>query len=212
MKILTTALACSMALGVLAADTGEAIAKSQGDLIMRARGISFQTDTNGTTDALGGDAQTSDDYVPELDFTYFFTDNIAAELILATTKHRVKVEDSSAGELDLGTVWALPPVITLQYHFLTDQAFSPYVGAGINYTITFNTSPGRSVNDVDYSDEFGYALQVGFDYALDETWMINMDIKKVYVDTDIRVNGGTINANGTDLDPWIVGIGVGYTF
>ncbi|NMM42927.1 OmpW family protein [Rhodospirillaceae bacterium KN72] len=205
-----TGICLALALGV--ADGGVAMAKGEGDFIMRARGIAFLTDTDGTTDALGGSAETSDDYVPELDFSYFFTDNIAAELILATTKHKVKVENSSAGDVDLGTVWALPPVLTLQYHFMPKDTFSPYLGAGLNYTIMYNADKSAGINDIDYSDGVGYALQAGFDYQLDDHWMINADIKKVFVDTDIKVNGGTINANDTALDPLIVGIGIGYNF
>ena len=40
----------------------------------------------------GADVDISTSFVPELDFTYFFTKNIAAELILGTTKHNVDVE------------------------------------------------------------------------------------------------------------------------
>lgn len=86
-----------------------ALAKDAGDIRVRLRGIGFLTDTDGTTDALGGSARTSDDHVPELDVTYFFTKNIAAELIAATTKHRVYVDNSTGGNLDLGSVRALPP-------------------------------------------------------------------------------------------------------
>lgn len=189
------------------ANAGEA-----GDILVRLRGIGFMTDTDGTTDALGGSASTTNDYVPELDFTYFFTKNISAELILATTKHKVKVKDSTGGDLNLGTVWALPPVLTLQYHFNPDGKWKPYIGAGINYTITYKHGTGPSVQNVSYSDEFGYAFQAGIDYQIDNKWSVNFDLKKVFVSTDIKANGGAVNAKGTDLDPWVIGIGVGYTF
>lgn len=189
-----------------------AFAKDAGDIRLRMRGIGFITDTSGTTDALGGDARTSNDYVPEFDITYFFTKNIAAELIAATTKHRVYVDNSTAGRLDLGSVRALPPVLTLQWHFNPDGQWSPYVGAGINYTITYAASTGPSVTDVKYSNEFGYAFQAGLDYEIDEKWSLNMDVKKVFVDTDIVANGGGVNAKGTNLDPWVIGFGFGYTF
>ena len=197
---------------LLLSSAGDSQAKEKGDWVARLRGLAFVTDTDGTTDTLGGAARTSDDFIPELDFSYFFTDNIAVELILATTKHSVEVKNSTAGDLDLGTVRALPPVLTLQYHFRPKEAFSPYLGAGVNYTIMYDTERGRSVNSVDYSNEFGWALQAGMDYQFAENWMLNVDLKKVFVSTDITVNGGAINANDTDLDPWIVGIGVGYRF
>jgi outer membrane protein len=197
---------------IAATSVGAAWAKDAGDLRVRLRGIGFMTETDGTTDALGGDARTSDDYVPELDFSYFFTKHIAAELILATTKHRVYVDNSSSGNLDLGSVRVLPPVLTLQYHFNPDGKWSPYVGAGINYTVTYGASTGPSVNDVKYSNEFGYALQAGLDYEIDDVWSLNFDVKKVFVDTDIVANGGSVNAKGTALDPWVIGLGFGYTF
>ena len=197
---------------VLLLQVGDGFAKAKGDWIARLRGIAVLTDTGGTTDALGGDARTSDDFIPELDFSYFFTDNIAAELILGTSKHNVEVKRSTSGDLDLGTVRTLPPVLTLQYHFFPKDAFSPYLGAGFNYTITFDEDKGRSVNSVDYSNEFGWALQAGFDYQFYENWIINVDVKKVFVETDISVNDGAINANDTNLDPLIIGIGFGYKF
>jgi outer membrane protein len=153
---------------VMGAPIAEAYAKEAGDFKVRLRGLAMITDTSGTTDALGGSADTTNDYLPELDFTYFFTKNIAAELILATSKHGVNVKGSTAGDLNLGTVRLLPPVLTLQYHFMPDQKISPYIGAGINYTIAYGESTGASVNDVSYSDEFGYAFQAGVDYELDD--------------------------------------------
>lgn len=213
MKIPGRYVAVLLMAGVLfAIPVAEAFAKEAGDFRVRLRGVAFITDTDGTTNVLGGDAETSNDYIPELDFTYFFTKNIAAELILATTKHGVDVKNSTAGDLNLGTVRLLPPVLTLQYHFMPDQKISPYIGAGINYTIAFGESTGASVNDVSYSDEFGYAFQAGVDYEIDDKWSLNFDVKKVFVDTDISANGGSVTANDTELDPWVIGVGFGYTF
>ena len=209
MRSLTTGV---LTLALAAASAAPALAAEPGDILMRLRGIGFMTDTSGTTDAFGGQASTSNAYVPELDFTYFFTKNISAELILATTKHRVKVKDSTGGDLNLGTVWALPPVLTLQYHFNPEGKWNPYVGAGINYTITYADKKGPSVNRVSYSDEFGYAFQAGIDYKIDDKWSLNFDVKKVFVSTDIVANGGGVNAKGSDLDPLVIGFGVGYKF
>jgi len=212
MSILTKAAGVFAALCITAAATGDAWAKDEGDLLVRLRGVGFFTDTDGTTNTLGGDAETSDATMPELDFTYFFTENIAAELILATFSHNVSVKNSTSGDLDLGDVWTLPPVLTLQYHFMPKEQISPYVGAGINYTILYNAEAGHSVNSVNYSNEFGWALQAGVDYQLDDRWSLNFDVKKVFVETDISVNGGAITANDTNLDPLAVSVGLGYRF
>ena len=208
----SNAILAAAAISIVLIAPQATVAKDAGDLLVRVRGVSFLTDTSGTTDVLGGSARTSDAFIPELDFSYFITKNIALELILATTEHSVEVKSSTAGDLDLGTVRFIPPVLSLQYHFMPDQVFSPYVGAGISYLIVADHKTGRSVNDVSYSNEFGYALQVGVDYRVNDLWSVNLDVKKVFVDTDIHVNNGTIRADGTDLDPWVVGLGIGYKF
>jgi outer membrane protein len=182
-------------------------AKDAGDILVRLRGIAVVPDEDGTTDVLGGDIEVDNAYMPELDFTYFFTKNIAAELILATTEHDVKLKSP---DVDLGSVWLLPPTLTLQYHFLPDGKFSPYIGAGINYTIFYDEDSG-AVNSIDYDDSFGFALQVGVDYKIDDRWSLNADVKKLYLETDVSVNGGAIKSE-VDLDPWIFGLGVGYRF
>lgn len=195
------------------ASAGVAQAKEAGDILVRARAVLFDPHASGSTDALGGDASIKSDTVPELDFSYFFTDHIATELILATTKHDVTLKNSSSGDLDLGTVRLLPPVLTLQYHFAPKEVFSPYLGAGINYTFAYDAKPGSSITSIHYDDPgFGYALQAGFDVKLAERTYFNVDIKKVWVDTKLKVNGGAINANDVKLDPLVVGIGIGYSF
>lgn len=207
-----TAILAAAAISTLFILPATAIAKDAGDWLVRVRGIAFLTDTSGTTDVLGGSARTSDAFIPELDFSYFITKNIALELILATTEHTVEVKNTTSGDLDLGTVRFIPPILSLQYHFMPDKVFSPYVGVGISYLIVAGHKTGRSVNDVSYSNEVGYAFQVGADYRLNDVWSLNIDVKKVFVDTDIHVNNGAIRANNTDLDPWVIGVGVGYKF
>jgi outer membrane protein len=114
------------------------------------------------------------------------------------------------GALDLGHVWVLPPTLTAQYHFMPAKVISPYVGAGLNYTLFYNVDPG-SYSSVKYDSGFGYALQAGMDYKLDTHWMLNADVKKIFLNTDVSVNGGAVTAD-VDLDPWVIGLGVGYRF
>ncbi len=191
---------------------GVTLAKEAGDILVRLRMASLAPDTSGTTREVGGAAEVNQDTVPELDFTYFFTDNIAAELILATTRHRVSVLNSSSGNLDLGEVSLLPPVLTLQYHFTPKAKFSPYLGAGLSYVMFYDVDKGAGLTGVKYKDSLGYAFQAGLDVAIDDRWSLNFDIKKIYVDTNITVNNGGINAPGVDLDPWVFSVGFGYRF
>lgn len=189
-----------------------ASAQQAGDLLVRARGILVAPDVSSTVSVIGGDVDADNSVVPEVDFSYFFTDNIAAELILATTRHDMSDDNSAIGDVDLGEVWLLPPTLTLQYHFKNDSSFTPYVGAGLNYTIFYGEdAPGGTVVAIDYENGIGYALQAGLDYGVGGNWVLNADLKKVFLNTDVKINGGAINAD-VDLDPWIFGVGFGYRF
>lgn len=177
----------------------------------RFRWVTVLPNESATIGTIGGDVEIGKNFIPELDFTYYFTENIAAELILGTTNHDVKAVNTALGNVNLGDVWLLPPTLTLQYHFNISD-FKPYVGAGVNYTIFYNPDPGAVV-DVDYENGFGYALQLGFDYDLDDTWFLNVDAKYIGLSTDVSVNAGvaTVPAE-VDINPLLIGFGVGMRF
>jgi len=157
----------------------------------------------------GADIAISTVVVPELDFTYFFTENWAAELILATTKHNVDVEVAGDKVADLGHVWLLPPTLSLQYHF-TGGTVKPYLGAGINYTIFYGVDSG-DLDALDYENSVGFSFQGGLDYDLNDKWFLNLDIKKLFLSTDVTAEDSE-SSIGVDINPWIVGVGVGVRF
>jgi outer membrane protein len=142
--------------------------------------------------------------IPEVDISYFFTPNWTAELVLTyPQKHTVKVDGTS-----IGSFKHLPPTLTLQYHFLPDATFSPYLGAGINYT---RISSVRLDNDINLEkNSWGLALQAGFDVKLNRNWSINVDVKKVQIRSDVSMAGEQISR--VKLDPVLFGVGVGYRF
>lgn len=167
--------------------------------MMRVRAIGVAPDVDSSP--LGGiDVNTR--YAPELDFTYFVTPNIGVELILATTRHEVSLNGSS-----LGKVSVLPPTLTLQYHFNPKGQISPYVGAGLNYTRFYNVDlSGLKVDQ----NSFGGALQAGVDIAVSKNGYINLDVKKIWIGTEVS-SGGT-KVTDLDIDPWVYGIGYGFRF
>ncbi|MBI4031520.1 MAG: OmpW family protein [Proteobacteria bacterium] len=174
---------------------------------LRLRGIGVIPDDRSTVN-IGGDADVGDALTPEFDITYFITDKIGAELILATAEHQVDY----TGNVNLGDTMILPPTLTLQYHPMRKSGdFSPYFGAGLNYSIFYGESAGTGFTNLEIDGGLGYALQAGFDYWLGDHWGINADVKKVWLDIDARLNNGTIRAD-VDLDPWIIGAGVSYRF
>lgn len=194
---------------------------------VRVRGVGVIPDESAKIGIIGGDVKVSNTFIPELDFTYFFTKNIAAELILGTTKHEVQtinsdisaVGGSTNASVDLGSVYLLPPTLTLQYHFYADKekVFKPYVGAGLNYTIFFDAKPGSVVKSVDYENTLGFAAQIGFDLMLDDTFFINVDVKKLFLSPDVTVDASNLLTGlsipaQVDLNPWLLGFGVGMKF
>ncbi len=155
---------------------------------------------------LAGDIKVSNAVVPEVDLTYFFTDHIAAELIAATARHEMDFNGSNLGE-----AWILPPTLTVQYHFSRDKAFSPYVGAGVNYSFLYAEDAGTGFSDLNVDNGAGPAVQAGFDYWVGDNWGLNVDVKKIWLNVDASLNNGGIKAD-VDLDPWLVGVGVSYRF
>ena len=212
MSIIGKTATIAAVIGLLVVAPAAAEAKSAGDILVRLRGLAFMPDVDGTTAEIGGSVEASDTFIPEVDISYFITDNIAVELIAAMTRHDMSLKGSDSGDLDLGDVSLLPPTLTLQYHFMPKAKFSPYIGVGINWTLFFNEQKSTDITDIAYTNSVGPAFQVGLDMRVDDRWSLNIDVKKVFVETDVTVNGGAVNAKGVDLDPWIFGVGFGYRF
>ncbi|MDA9522756.1 membrane protein [Bradyrhizobium sp. CCBAU 11434] len=196
--------------------------------MIRLRVLGVLPDTAGTSVSVAGapslsspisGLSISDQAIPELDITYFFTRNVAAELILGVTSHHISGNGALTG-LDIGKAWLLPPTLTLQYHFTDLGALKPYIGAGINYTAFFNQSAantslgGLAVTDLRISNQFGAAVQFGFDYMLDRNWGLNFDVKKLWLrpEYSATVNNSIPVTGRANIDPWLVSGGVTYKF
>jgi outer membrane protein len=116
------------------------------------------------------------------------------------------------GHVDVGSVYVLPPTVTLQYHFMPQSRFSPYVGAGMTVAFFYDSHPSLpTVKSVGFSNSVGPAIQAGFDYSVGVACFVNFDVKQIFLNTTARINGGAIVAK-TSLDPTIVGAGIGYRF
>jgi len=196
MKQVMAALACA---GALALGTAQA---AQGDWLGRVRVINIDPDASSS--ALNLDVNSK--VAPELDFSYFVTNNLALELILATRRHEV-----TAGGVPVGSVKHLPPTVLLQYHFLPDQQFRPYVGAGLNYTRFYDVNLGGGTITVDKSS-WGPAIQAGMDIAINKQFFFNIDVKKIWMDTDVKAAATGAPLANLKINPVIFGIGVGMKF
>lgn len=203
-------LAGALTASVAAIAVPQAAHAEQGSWLVRGRLLAVLPDESASVTVLGGDLEIEDQFVPELDITYFFDKHWAAELILAVTPHEITHTPTG---LDIGEVWLLPPTLTVQYHFQPDDPdFRPYIGAGVNYTVFFgHDDADPAILDADFDSSVGFALQAGFDIPIDEHWSINVDVKKVWINTDVRLDTtlGPVAAD-VDINPLIVGVGVAY--
>lgn len=190
---------------------------AEGDWLVRVRALYMDPSNDNSTTAVVpalGEVKAEDKLFPEVDISYFFTPNIAAELILTVPqKHDVEL-----GGVDIGSVKHLPPTLTLQYHFNPTGTVRPYAGVGLNYTrfsgvkLDAGTVLGGSVPlKVDRSS-VGWAAQIGVDIQLAPQWFLNLDAKYVKIDTDISVKGAGIPVTRLDIDPVLLSVGLGYRF
>ena len=61
-------------------------------------------------------------------------------------------------------------------------------------------------------NSWGGALQVGADYMVNKNWSLNLDVKYVWMDTDVRLTSTGATLGSLDIDPWLIGIGARYRF
>lgn len=209
------AMAASVAFAPQPAMAGD----DHGDFMVRALVTGVLPDTDASVYAggariPGANADVSDEVIPATTLTYFFTDHIAVELFCCFAKHEVDGTGTIAGLGKIADTWIFPPALTAQYHFNTDGKFKPYVGAGLQYIAFFDEGVGQNrlgARSVDIDDSVGFTLQAGLDFSLGNGWYLNADVKKTWLDTNVKWNGTGVKAD-VDLDPLIVSAGFGYRF
>ena len=76
------------------------------------------------------------DVSPTLTVEYMLTDHLGTELLLAWPfTHGIDAKAGGETLFRLGNVDALPPTLSLNWHFNQAGTFRPYFGAGVNYTL-----------------------------------------------------------------------------
>ena len=187
--------------------------------VLRARGISISPDASSSTIADTGSSVDVDSATTlEIDITRKFNKFFGLELIAATATHDITAVRGSLAGAAAGSVKVLPPTLTFQWFMLGEGLFSPYVGAGINYTTFYDYSLSEDladagVTDIDFDDSFGLAANVGLDVNLGN-FIVNADIKYIQISTDatLQGDGGPLATIDVDVNPWVFGVGVGLRF
>jgi outer membrane protein len=207
--------------GVFETCANTKIGLGKGDFLIRLSAIGVMPEDSGSKIWLGGNAipgriKTTRQAAPEFTFEYFFTDNISADLIAASSRHEVAAEGTPVGHLDVGSAWVLPPTVTLAWHFRPHKRFNPYLGVGGSMVWFHNVSPaGGLVQKLNVGFTGGPAVNAGFDYQLVGNWFFNFDVKQIFIRMHAWANDGgqaTYIKAHDSLDPTVVGAGIEYRF
>lgn len=204
------------------------VAIETGDILVNARllNISPNVDNNDITTLAGdsaglGGIDVDDAYSLGVDITYMVTNNFGVELMLDTTsKHDINGANGLPVN-DVGDVTVLPPSVIALWHFMPNNNVRPYVGAGLNYTFFFSENTTSELDaglggdtGLDVDDAFGLVAQAGVDVDISKKWYLTFDAKYIDLDTEatITVDGNDAAKVKFDLNPLVLGIGVGTTF
>ncbi|MEM8512475.1 outer membrane protein [Massilia sp. MP_M2] len=202
-----TTMLKSVVVAVIAVASAQALAQ-ESPWLVRARAVQMEPDNKSSPVGGVGAADTikvSNKTIPELDISYFFTPNFAAELILTyPQRHNVMLAGTR-----IGSFKHLPPTLSAQYHFAPGATFNPYLGVGVNYTRISSVKLLNGAADLE-NDSVGLSLQAGVDFRLDQHWSINADIKRINIRSEVIVGGA--NISHLKVDPMLFGLGVGYRF
>lgn len=156
-------------------------------------------------DAVGVDSK----WIPEFDVSYAFTRHLSAELVLTIPQ---KQEVRLAGVGGLGSFKHLPPSLLAQYNFAPTGKVQPYVGAGLNFTLIFDTNLKVANVPLDLDDtSIGLAAQAGCNVDLGHGMHLNFDVKRAQLRSDVSVKGGA-KLTTAKLDPWLFSFGLGWNF
>jgi outer membrane protein len=176
----------------------------QGDWLIRFGVSNVDPESNNHPD-VSVDSATSATF----NFTYMMTANWAVELLAAYPfEHDIYL----VGGPEVGSTKHLPPTVSLQYHFMPDAMFQPYLGLGVNYTNFFSEKlygplEGASLK---LDDSWGFAGEIGADIMLGETWFLNVNARYIGIESDATVNGQPFGK--VKINPWVYGAHVGFRF
>lgn len=195
-------IGCSIALAVAA--PGLLSAQSSHPWTVRVRAIYISPDAS--SKPVGLDVKS--DATVEVDISRRLNQFVSLELVLATASQEVTAPTAVAPSGSLGSVSHLPPTLILQFHPVSKGKVLPYLGVGGNLTSFYSKSGG--LEDLKLSPSLGYAFQAGFDVAITERTLFNLDAKYVNIETDVKSAGTKLFH--LKVNPFVIGAGLGYRF
>ena len=182
-----------------AATANTAMAVEKGDWLVRFGASNVKPKSNNHEIV---DVEAASSFTVNL--SYMFTDNLSVEVLAAWPFEH----DIRAGGQKVAETTHLPPTVSVQYHFMPKNAFKPYVGLGVNYTMFF--SEDSILGPMDLKDSWGLAGELGVDVMLGDTWFLNGSVR--YIDIDTKGKVGQLNLGTITIDPMVYGLHLGMKF
>jgi outer membrane protein len=241
MKLKTLVMGTAVAAAAMSA-TG-ALAYQAGDIIVRAGAVTVAPDESSDGIAIpalnipalsGTQAEVDNDTQLGLTATYMLSSSLGIELLAATPfSHDIDANLNAAnlGTISAGSTKHLPPTVSVVWYPLgSEDSISPYVGAGINYTVFFDEDVSGDLEaatgalaeldgplpmSLDLDDSWGLAAQLGVDVALNSNWHVNASVRWIDIETDARFSAGgatIISVDNVEIDPFVYQINIGYKF
>ncbi len=205
--------------------------EDEGDLLFKVRGFYLSTSSK----PKGFPASVSSKEKPgslvqhgygvDTATTYFFTDNIAAELSLGIGMMKVKGSAlSKAAALGDGTgvggknnqIIIVPAAGTIQYHVAPFGAIRPYVGGGIHGTYMHTRSKAIKV-----STGYGPVVQLGIDFISKDDTLFTFDVRQYFLKSNVTFRKSLLGPNNpaitdirskVDWNPLVISAGFGFKF
>lgn len=116
----------------------------------------------------------------------------------------------AVGELTYG-----PAALSASRTLCECGGFKPYVGAGLAYLVALK-SKDAGVAHFNVKNAFGALVQVGADFPLTPQYGLFIDVKKIFVQTEVTGNvtafGGAPAYAKVKVDPLVIHAGLNYRF
>ena len=165
-------------------------------------------------------------YGADIAGNYFIHNNISLEASVALTSYKLSndfgtVVNSAANQFSTTNLsykeskkraYLIPFSLIAQYQIMPSEQISPYIGAGVHYTVVQGSSSIAKV------DNFaGFVAQAGFDLWDKEQIAFNVNANKYWGTTKVS-HHSVLDASGAPLqskikiDPLVLSAGVGWRF
>lgn len=212
-RIVMSALGLAIATGLAAAPAFAQDADTASGKHFSVVGGYAHQEPTGNGDINGSEAEFDGSGAATLGASYYINDNIAIEGWGAINKFDHRVTTAADGKI--GTVSSQPYALSAQYHFReADATVRPFVGLGyfqsnISDEDQDNVGPYAD-NHIGVSTPKGAIGTVGVDLNFTPNVFARADARFLKGSSDIAVDGSKVGE--ADMDPVVIGVGVGARF